>query len=50
VKETVEKVTEQAQAAPADNSLDATSLIGTVVKSIFGGIGDFLKGLVGGKK
>ena len=50
MKETVEKVTEQAQAAPADNSLDATSLIGTVVNSIFGGIGDFLKGLVGGKK
>lgn len=35
---------------PVDNSLDASSLIGTVIKSIFGGIGDFFKSLLGGKK
>jgi len=44
------KSTPQPKAAPVDNSLDATSLFGTVIKSIFGGIGDFLKSLVGGKK
>ncbi len=33
-----------------DNSLNATSLIGTVIKSIFGGILDFFKSLFGGKK
>lgn len=33
-----------------DNSFDGTSLIGTVIKSIFGGILDFFKGLFGGKK
>jgi len=37
-------------APPVDNSLDASSLVGTVVKSIFGGIGDFFKGLFGSKK
>ena len=37
-------------AAPVDNSFDGTSLIGTVLKSIFGGILDFFKGLFGGKK
>ncbi len=35
---------------PVDNSFDGTSLIGTVIKSIFGGILDFFKGLFGGKK
>ncbi len=40
-----------AKKAPApDNSLDATSLMGTVIKSIFGGILDFFKSLFGGKK
>ena len=38
------------EAPPVDNSLDATSLFGTVIKSIFGGIIDFFKGLFGGKK
>lgn len=33
-----------------ENSLDATSLIGTVVKSIFGGIIDSIKSIFGGKK
>lgn len=33
-----------------DNSLNATALIGTVIKSIFGGIIDFFKSLIGGKK
>jgi len=37
-------------AAPVDNSFDGTSLIGTIIKSIFGGILDFFKGLFGGKK
>jgi len=37
-------------AAPADNALDATSLIGTVIKSIFGGLIDSIKGLFGGGK
>ncbi len=32
-----------------DNALDATSLVGTVIKSVFGGIIDFFKGLFGGK-
>ncbi len=45
-KETVSKVT----APPVDNSFDGTSLIGTVIKSIFGGILDFFKGLFGMKK
>jgi len=35
---------------PIDNSLDATSLFGTVIKSIFGGIWDAIKGIFGGKK
>lgn len=35
---------------PVDNSFDGTSLIGTVIKSIFGGILDFFKGLFGMKK
>jgi len=39
-----------ATAAAADNAFDGTSLIGTVIKSIFGGILDFFKGLFGGKK
>ena len=30
---------------PADNALDATSLFGTVIKSIFGGLIDFIKSL-----
>jgi len=38
----------KAQEQP-DNSLDATSLMGTVIKSIFGGIIDFFKSLFGGK-
>lgn len=33
-----------------ENSLDATSLIGTVVKSIFGGLIDSIKSIFGGKK
>lgn len=33
----------------SDNSLNATSLIGTVIKSIFGSIGDFFKSLFGSK-
>ena len=33
-----------------ENAFDGTSLIGTVIKSIFGGIFDFFKGLVGMKK
>lgn len=37
-------------AEPVDNSFDGTSLIGTVIKSIFGSILDFFKGLFGGKK
>ena len=37
-------------AESVDNSFDGTSLIGTVIKSIFGGILDFFKGLFGGKK
>ena len=41
----------QTKPAPAeDNSFDGTSLIGTVIKSIFGGILDFFKGLFGMKK
>jgi len=32
-----------------DNSFDGTSLIGTVIKSIFGSITDFFKNLFGGK-
>jgi len=32
-----------------DNAFDGTSLIGTVIKSIFGSIGDFFKSLFGGK-
>jgi len=32
-----------------DNALDATSLMGTMIKSIFGGILDFFKSLFGGK-
>lgn len=42
--------TTPAAAAPVDNSFDGTSLIGTVLKSIFGGILDFFKGLLGMKK
>ena len=41
-------VKEAAQDA-VDNSLDATSLVGTVIKSIFGGIIDSIKGLFGKK-
>ena len=38
-------------ASPAvDNSFDGTSLIGTVIKSIFGGILDFFKNLFAAKK
>jgi len=36
--------------AEGDNAFDGTSLIGTVIKSIFGGIFDFFKSLFGGKK
>lgn len=57
-KAVVDKVTNTAtqastttqESAPADNSLDATSLIGTVIKSIFGGIIDGIKGIFGGGK
>ncbi len=52
-KEKVEAVKESVKEAvepEMDNSLDATSLIGTVIKSIFGGIGDFFKSLFGGGK
>ena len=37
-------------AEPVDNALDATSLFGTVIKSIFGGIWDSIKSIFGGKK
>jgi len=47
-------VAEVKKAAPTtssdDNAFDGTSLIGTVIKSIFGGILDFFKGLFGMKK
>ena len=43
------KVAEE-PAKQADNALDASSLMGTVLKSIFGGIADFFKSLFGGKK
>lgn len=47
----VEKVVkEEVKKEPADNSLDATSLIGTVVKSIFGGLIDSIKSIFGGGK
>ena len=39
----------QATTEKVDNSFDGTSLIGTVIKSIFGSIGDFFKSLFGGK-
>lgn len=39
-----------ADAAESDNALDASSLIGTVFKSIFSSIADFFKSLFGGKK
>lgn len=48
-----EKVTETVHkkvSEPADNSLDASSLFGTVIKSIFGGIVDSIKSLFGGGK
>ena len=47
-KNTVAEV--KTPAPSADNSFDGTSLIGTVIKSIFGGILDFFKGLFGMKK
>lgn len=56
VDETVEKAEETAKEVKAntssskENAFDGTSLIGTVIKSIFGGILDFFKGLVGMKK
>lgn len=53
VVETVASTASAAASEPApqvDNSFDATSLFGTVIKSIFGGIGDFFKGILGGKK
>ena len=43
----LEKKIEEPQ---SDNTLNATSLMGTVVKSIFGSIGDFFKSLFGGNK
>ena len=42
-KEAVAEV-KKATAPPADNSFDGTSLIGTVIKSIFGSILDFFRG------
>ena len=42
-KEAVAEV-KKASAPPADNSFDGTSLIGTVIKSIFGSILDFFRG------
>jgi len=51
VKETVTKVEESVSNTNSDeNAFDGTSLIGTVIKSIFGGILDFFKGLFGMKK
>ena len=58
VKETVSQVKESAPQVKAtasnssadDGAFDGTSLIGTVLKSMFGGILDFFKGLVGIKK
>ena len=47
-KKTVEKAKDAVE-PEMDNALDATSLMGTVIKSIFGGIGDFFKSLFGGK-
>lgn len=48
VKETVE-TTKAAVEEEMDNAFDGTSLFGTVIKSIFGSIGDFFKSLFGGK-
>lgn len=58
VESTVDKVKEKVEAKAAapvveeetDNAFDGTSLIGTVIKSIFGSILDFFKGLFGGGK
>ena len=48
-KETVAQV-KKVTAAAEDNAFDGASLIGTVIKSIFGGILDFFKGIFGIKK
>lgn len=50
-KEPIAKVKEAARNTNSDdNAFDGTSLVGTVIKSIFGGILDFFKGLFGMKK
>lgn len=48
-KESVQTKTAAPVEEEMDNAFDGTSLIGTVIKSIFGSIGDFFKGLFGGK-
>ncbi len=51
VVETAKSVTApKVEVETADNSLDASSLFGTVIKSIFGGIIDSIKGIFGAKK
>ncbi len=57
VESAVEKVVEKVETKTApvveeaeDNAFDGTNLIGTVIKSIFGSILDFFKGLFGGGK
>lgn len=42
--------TETTEATTEDNAFDGASLISTVIKSTFGGIFDFFKSLLGGKK
>lgn len=49
VKDKVETKQAPAVEEEVDNAFDGTSLIGTVIKSIFGSIGDFFKSLFGGK-
>jgi len=44
------KKTLTSSASDDDNSFDGSSLIGTVIKSIFGGIWDAIRSLFGGKK
>ena len=46
---TIQEVETTAPAQQPDNALNATSLIGTVIKSIFGSIVDFFRRLFGGK-
>jgi len=50
IKETVETKSTAIEEEEVDNAFDGTSLIGTVIKSIFGSIGDFFRSLFGGGK